>query len=111
MAKKDGSKSANLYNIIRICLYIIIVGVPLRYLHDGFGGDKSWLICLLMFAIAAVLIALLELLVFSRWRKKLVTFPAVTQGSMYHRTVGGYRSANDVDETESSAEKASERER
>ena len=88
-------KSANAYNIIRIPLYIVLVGVPMRYLYDGFGMERSIGIGIAMLVAAGIIIALLEKLCFSKWRKKLDTFPAVTQGSMYHRTVDGYRSAND----------------
>lgn len=80
---------------IRIPLYIVLVGVPMRYLYDGFGMERSIGIGIAMLVTAGILIALLEKLCFSKWRKKLDTFPAVTQGSMYHRTVDGYRSAND----------------
>ena len=92
---KNTKKSANAYNIIRVLSYIILVGIPLRYAFDGFGGHRSMTLCIGLFVLAGVVIALLEFLVFSRWRKKLDTFPAVTQGNMYARTVDGYRSAND----------------
>lgn len=52
-------------------------------------------VCIGLFICAGIIIALLECLLFRRWRKKLDTFPAVTQGNMYARTVDGYRSAND----------------
>ena len=67
----------------------------MRYLYDGFGMERSIGIGIAMLVAAGIIIALLEKLCFSKWRKKLDTFPAVTQGSMYHRTVDGYRSAND----------------
>ena len=87
--------SANTYNLVRISLYILLVGAPLRYLYDGFGMERSPGLGIAMLIAAGIIIALLEKLCFSKWRKKLDTFPAVTQGSMYHRTVDGYRSAND----------------
>ena len=91
-------KSANAYNIIRILLYIILVGIPIRFAYDGFGTDRTILGCILMFIAAGAAITLLEQFVFSKWRKKLDTFPAVTQGNMYNRTTESYKSANDTDE-------------
>lgn len=93
---KKEKRSANAYNITRILLYILLVGISLRYLLDGFGSGRDMGTCILLFVIAGIIIALLELTVFRRWRKKLDTFAAVTQGSMYQRTTESYRSANDV---------------
>ena len=93
-------KSANAYNIIRVLLYIILIGIPIRYVFDAFGGDGSVGLCIGLFILAGVIIALLEILLFARWRKKLDTMPAVTQGNMYNRTTESYKSANDTDDTE-----------
>ena len=94
--EKNTGRSANAYNIIRVLTYIICVGVPLRFLYDGFGHEKSIAACLIICIIAFAVMVILERFVFRTWRKKLDLFPAVTQGNMYSRTSGGYRSANDV---------------
>lgn len=101
MKKKTSSDA---YNITRILSYILLVGIPLRYLHDWFFGGRDAATCVLLFVIAGIIIALLEGTVFRRWRKKLDTFAAVTQGNMYQRTTESYRSANDVNDPDEKQE-------
>jgi len=98
--------SADAYNITRILLYILLVGIPLRYLRDGFGSGRDMMTCILLFVIAGAIIAVLEFTVFRWWRKKLDTFAAITQGSMYQRTTESYRSANDVNDPENVSDKS-----
>ena len=96
--------SSDTYNITRILSYILLVGIPLRYLHDGFFGGRDMTTCVLLFVVAGIIIALLEGMVFRRWKKKLDTFAAITQGNMYQRTTDSYRSANDVKDPEEKQE-------
>lgn len=100
MEERKIKRRANAYNIIRVLSLVVCVGVPLRYIYDGFGHERSVAACIIICGIALAVILILELLVFRAWRKKLDMFAAITEGNMYVRTVDGYRSANDVSDEE-----------
>ena len=88
---------ADIYNIARILIWIVCIGVPLRlwYNVSVSVSTNGVPVALVVSLIAVAILVPLELLVFRKVAKKLDTKPAVTQGNMYNRTTESYRSAFD----------------